>query len=76
MRVYQITGRNKAAAIAIGAATLIVGGAMLAVGLALFAGLAIIRRVTRRPGVRTLDPAQEVFPPASTDVTRRIRGDD
>jgi hypothetical protein len=84
MRVYQITVRNKAAALAIGATALIVGGALVAIGLTLFAGLAlggaalgagalVVRRLTGRPPVRPLDPAQEVFsptqprPPASLD---------
>jgi hypothetical protein len=75
MRVYQITVRNKGAAIAIGAMAVVVGGALIAIGLTLFAGLAlggaalgagalVFRRLTGRPTVRPLDPAQEVFPPA------------
>jgi hypothetical protein len=83
MRTYQITVRNKAAAIAIGATAVVVGGALLAIGLTLFAGLAlggavlgagalVIRRLTGKPTVRPLDPAQEVFAPASIDATRRI----
>ena len=83
MRVYQITVRNKAAAFAIGATALVVGGVLVAVGLTLFAGLALggavlgagalaIRRLTGRSAVRSLDPAQEVFPPAPTDSTRQI----
>ena len=75
MRVYQITVRNKAAAVAIGASALVIGGALIAIGLTLFAGLAlggaalgagalVIRRLTGRPTVKSLDPAQEVFPPA------------
>jgi hypothetical protein len=82
MRVYQITVRNKAAALAIGATALIVGGALVAIGLTLFAGLAlggaalgagalVFRRLTGRPTVGPLDPAQEVFAaqarPASLD---------
>ena len=80
MRVYQITVRNKAAALAIGATALIGGGALVAIGLTLFAGLAlggaalgagalVFRRLTGRPTVRPLDPAQEVFAsrPASLD---------
>jgi hypothetical protein len=83
MRVYQITVRNKAAAVVIGAAALVVGGALVAIGLTLFAGLALggaalgagavlIRRLTGRQSVRPLDPAQEVFPPAPNDAPRRI----
>ena len=77
MRVYQITVRNKAAAVAIGATALVIGGALVAIGLTLFAGLAlggaalgagalVFRRLTGRPTIRPLDPAQEVFasPPA------------
>ena len=77
MRVYQITVRNKAAALAIGAAALVLGGALVAIGLTLFARLAlggaalgagtlIFRRLAGRPTIRPLDPAQEVFPPAQT----------
>jgi hypothetical protein len=87
MRVYQITVRNKAAAVAIGATALVVGGTLVAVGLTLIAGLALggavlgagalaIRRLTGRPTVRPLDPAQEVFPPAPTDATRQIESPD
>ena len=82
MRVYHITVRNKAAAVAMGATALVVGGALVAIGLTLFAGIAIggaalgagaliIRRLTGRQPVRPLDPAQEVFP-APTDATRQI----
>jgi hypothetical protein len=81
MRVYQITVRNKAAALAIGATVVIVGGALVAVGLTLLAGLAlggavlgtgavVLRRLTGRPTVRSFDPALEVFAPP--DATREI----
>jgi len=83
MRVYQITVRNKPAAVIVAATALVVGGALVALGLTLFTALAlggaalgagawIVRRLTGRPPVGPLDPAQEVFPPAPTDTTRQI----
>lgn len=83
MRVYQITGRSKPAAVIVAATALVFGGAVVAVGLTLFAGLAlggaalgagalIVRRLTGRRRGGPLDPAQEVFPPALTDATRQI----
>lgn len=39
MRVYQITVRNKAAAVALGATVVVVGGALVVVGLTLLTGL-------------------------------------
>jgi hypothetical protein len=80
MRVYQITVRNKAAGLAIGATALVVGGALLALGLTLFAvlgaGAVVIRRLTGKRAARALDPALEIFSPASTDATREITSPD
>lgn len=84
MRAYQITVRNKAAAVVIGATALLVVGALVAVGLTLVVGLAvggavlgagtrIIRRLTGGTPARPLDPTPEVFlPPTPTDARRQI----
>ena len=82
MRVYRITVRNKAAAVAIGAMAVVVGGALVAIGLTLFAGLALggaalgagamaVRRLSGRPTIRSLDPAQEVFPQRGSEPASR-----
>ncbi len=83
MRVYQITVRNKATAIAVGAMAVVVGGALVAIGLTLFAGLALggaalgagalaLRRLSGRPTVRPLlDPSREVFPQRDSELASR-----
>ena len=89
-RSVHLTVRNRAAAVALGAAVIVVAGVLFALGLTLLLGMATVgiaagaatmlyRRLTRgrrgRP-VPGLDPSMEVFPrDASVRELRAPRGD-